>query len=186
MRDGRKKEKRLRGFTLIEMMVSVGVFALMTVFLSVAFSSGFASFGKLRELQRNIESAQYSMNTLAKLLRTSTVVSGATSNAQSIRFYDYSSGRCFEYRISGSVLQARMKSIASAANCDTSSMSGWFDVTSSTASLSWRFDVTPSDNGTKKMGKVTIFLSIQKGASAAMRSDLQTSVSLRDYQYVGK
>ncbi|HWQ60098.1 MAG TPA: type II secretion system protein [Candidatus Fimivivens sp.] len=182
--------KTVHAFTLVEMVVSIGVFAILILSLSAIFSSGFHSFGAARELERNDEVAQYAMNSLAKYLRTSSIVSPSTttSGAQSILFFDYSSKRCFQYRLDGAsgALQARWKDIATITDvmtdCSTSGMNAWVDLT--TGWVTGRFEVVPSQKTPQSIGRVVIFLSVGKTSASSTKTSIQTAVSLRDYDYV--
>lgn len=189
------KKGKLRGFTLVEMMVSIAVFMIIVSSMSATFSSGFSSYGNSRELQRNLETAQYAMNTLAKYLRTSTVVASSSSD---IVFYDYSSKRCIQYQFDGSVLRARWVEIptitktAGKSNVKTQCTAGvlapygWSNMTSSTGYITGQFVGDLSSQGPPRhMGRVTILFSVKKDASSSMRANMQTTVSLRDYEYVG-
>ncbi len=189
--------KRIPGFTLIEMIVAVGVFSVMMSVIVGAFSSGALTYRESKDFQRNLESAQYSMNTMAKHLRTSTVVSPSVpdADASEIAFYDYSSNRCFEYRLNANVLEARWVSAAdpddvkgSVDICRTSGAVGgsWAEMTSGEVDGSFR--VIPSDDGSggsKRAGRVTIMLTVRRdgGTDGRLESFMQTSVSLRDYGY---
>ncbi|MEI7749486.1 MAG: type II secretion system protein [Candidatus Moraniibacteriota bacterium] len=174
------RKKNLRGFTLIELIVSMGVFIVMITTVSATFASGFASYGNARDLERDVESAQYAMNTLAKYLRTSTIIDSTPS---SVVFYDYSSNRCFEYEITGAgVLQARMKDIVSYSQCSVSVLGSPFDLT--TGYVSGEFVVDPSVKSPKHMGRVTLYLDIRKSPTSTMSANVQTTVSLRDYQFL--
>lgn len=196
--------KKLSGFTLVEMVVALGVFAIMTTALSASFASGFASFGNSREIQRDTDAVQHAMNTISKLLRTGTVVSSFSSNAQSIVFYDYSSKSCYEYSITGSILKARWKrditvqrsvdaagiitsDVKSVCNTTALASSAWSDMTSGTGLVTGRFAIDPSKNiteGGPHVGKVVMYLSVTRaGAPSSLRSTIQTTVSLRDYDY---
>lgn len=181
------RKKMTSGFTLVELIVSVGIFALMAVSLTAAFTSGFSTFGNSREIQRNVEAAQYSMNALAKYLRTSTILEATSSR---IRFYDYSSKRCFEYRFDSGAMQARWAGIETVTDietdCTASVLGAWQDVTSSGSSyVTGRFYAVSSSSGSpKSMGRATITISVKKSATSDLGSDIQTSVSLRDYDYV--
>lgn len=183
-----------KGFTLIEMIVAIGVFAIMSVALAGAFSSGFSTYQETRALQRNVEAAQYAMNTLEKLLRTSTVKSATNTSASTITFYDYSSARCFQYWMNP-VLFALRARWYSAPNVDGCSSGGFGPITYSDVTSGYvtgRFIIDPSDRDpvavdgdAKEMGRVTVVLSVKTDAGATTESRLQTSVSLRDYSYVG-
>lgn len=196
-KNGRAYPKTASGFTLIEMIVAIGVFAIMSVALSGAFASGFSTYRDTRELQRNVETAQYAMNTLEKLLRTSTVKSAASASTPAITFYDYSSSRCFQYRFFSpslvvGILQARWYPELDVANCDSGGFGSisYADVTSGYVTGSFVIapsdkDAAATDGDPKAMGRVTVNLSVKTDASAAMESRIQATSSLRDYSYVG-
>lgn len=184
--------KRKKGFTLIEMLIAIAVFAVMATVLAGAFASGFGTYRHARELQRDIESAQFMMNGMAKYLRTSTVVSPSspTADAAEIRFYDHSSGRCFEYEIDEGHFRARWKSVALdpgddvMVECGTSGMSAWSDLTSGYVTGQFRVIPSDPDPADKRIGRVTVLLDVAAEEDARLHATLQTSVSLRDYGYV--
>lgn len=194
-----KKVKKMGGFTLIEMIIAIGVFSVMSVAIAGAFTSGFSSYSDTRELQRNVETAQYALNTLEKLLRTSTVVSAAGTNVQAITFYDYSSARCFRYSIlssgASSSLMARWfqtpdpfgvnpcttgsASFSALAPVTSGYVTGGFTVVPSDK------DDTATDGDPKQMGRVTVNLSVKADSGSTIESHIQATSSLRDYSYVG-
>ncbi|MEI6650700.1 MAG: prepilin-type N-terminal cleavage/methylation domain-containing protein [Candidatus Moraniibacteriota bacterium] len=196
----KKKTSILKGFTLIEMIVSMGVFVIMASVISVSFSSGFSSYKNSRDLQKDIESAQYGMNAMAKSLRTSTIIDpfSTTDQAQYVIFYDYSATRCYEYRFNGGVLEARWRdasnpidSTASKNECGATylngSPGGWNNLTE--GYVTGQFFVTPSSPGptpAARVGRVTIFATVKKTSSGQQFSSrIQTTVSLRDYNNAG-
>lgn len=190
-----KKVKKMSGFTLIEMIIAIGVFSVMSVAIAGAFTSGFSSYSDTRELQRNVETAQYALNTLEKLLRTSTVVSAAGTNVQAITFYDYSSARCFRYRIisggSASSLMAQWFQTPDPFGplnpCTTASASFPASAAVTSGYVTGGFTIVPSDklSTPKKMGRVTVNLSVKADSGATIESRIQATSSLRDYSYVG-
>lgn len=185
------RKKSLPGFTLIEMVISLGIFSIIALAVAGTFASGFSTYKETRALSRNLESAQFAMNTLAKLLRTSTVISAGGTNLQTITFHEYSSSRCFQYRIhassGASVLQARWYGTVDFANCTTSGFGGlaYTDVT--TGYVTGGFLVVPSANSPNipTIGRVTINLSVKTNASAVREAHVQTTASLREYKEVG-
>lgn len=186
-----KKVKKMSGFTLIEMIIAIGVFSVMSVAIAGAFTSGFSSYSDTRELQRNVETAQYALNTLEKLLRTSTVVSAAGENVQAITFYDYSSARCFRYRfVAGGSFAAQWFATPDPFGvnpCVTGSASFPASAPVTSGYVTGGFTIIPSDklSTPKKMGRVTVNLSVKASAGAAIESRIQATSSLRDYSYVG-
>ena len=184
-------KEKAKGFTLVEMVVAMGIFAIVAAGVAQAFAGGFRAFSDARKIQRNLETAQHAINTLAKELRTSTVVYPTMSGpATSVRFFDYSSSRCFEYRISGGKLDARWSVVAELTDLSTDcpALSGtWTTLT--TGYVTGSFYVVPSDDGSsggiKRIGRVTIALVVKNDSASTHETRVQTSVSLRDYSYVG-
>lgn len=187
----KSKSPMASGFTLVEMIIAIGVFSIMSVAIAGAFTSGFSSYGDTRELQRNVETAQYALNTLEKLLRTSTVVSAAGNNVQAITFYDYSSSRCFRYRfVAGGSFAAQWFVTSDpfgTSPCVTGSASFSASAAVTSGYVTGGFTIVPSDklSTPKKMGRVTVNLSVKADSGAAIESRIQATSSLRDYSYVG-
>jgi prepilin-type N-terminal cleavage/methylation domain-containing protein len=109
-----KKKNSKKGFTLIEVIVAMSIFAMMIVSFSVAFSGSFFAYRNSRAIEKNLEEAQNEMNLMAKTMRTSTIVGcskdpsisltipcTSLNNYQWIRIYDYSQGKCIDYEITG-------------------------------------------------------------------------------------
>lgn len=171
----------------MEMIIAIGILVIMSTAVAGTFASGFSTYGSSRELQRNLETAQYAMNTLEKLLRTSTMKDTTDGLKTSIVFYDYSSGRCFQYRITiAGVLQARWYGDIFA-NCTAAGFTSLPYANVTTGYIQGHFQVVNSDPAStpKKIGRVTVNLSVQESSGAALKSQIQATASLRDYTYVG-
>jgi prepilin-type N-terminal cleavage/methylation domain-containing protein len=176
-------QKNIRGFTLLEVLVSLFIFSVVMMATAQIFGTAYSGHRMTRLVQHDIENAQFAMNVLAKTLRTSTVVSGSGSTP-SVKFFDYSQGtegRCFLYRIEGDALQVASGASTSVADCSTMLLNTFTTVTTGTVSGS--FVVIPSAPATR-VGKVTISLVIGEMTSVHS-ARLQTSVSLRDFGYAG-
>ena len=175
-----------RGFTLIEVIVSIAVFLIVMTAVTNTFTSGFSNYKSVKKAQKNLEDVQFAMNLIAKELRTSTVVVPATNHTVStIRFYDYSQGACIEYVIRATQITKAKKNIASLINpaLDCAGSMGTatplVQVGSAPGALiSGHFFVRPSVSGSVA-GKVTISLQIRESATQIAR--IQSTVSLRDY-----
>ena len=166
-----------RGFTLIEMMVSLFIFSLLMPVVAQIFSTAFTGYRSTRAVQHDIENAQYSMNVIAKELRTSSVVS-ASGSQTSVKFYDHSQGICFRYRVSGGQLEMASAASTDVADCTAKVLPALVAI--STGTINGSFQVTPSVGGAmKQVGKVTISLEVYD--DTAHRARIQTSVSLRDF-----
>lgn len=177
-----------RGFTLIEVLVSMFVFSIMMASVSQIFSTAFSGYHSTRAIQRDIDNAQYSLNIVAKELRTSSVTSpssGVLVNTTAVQFYDHSQGKCFRYQINQGNLQvasANSTGVSSGASpCNTMSLTAF--TTISTGVITGSFRVTPSTTTPLQVGKVTITLDISEGSVHHAR--IQTSVSLRDFGNIG-
>ncbi len=181
--------KSSKGFTLIEVIVSVFVFLIVMTAVTNTFTNGFSSYKNTKIAQKNLEDVQFAMNLIAKELRTSTIVAPASNDTvQTIRFYDYSQSSCLEYEINSlsKELKVTKKPIATpstpAVDCGGGSLGTAKSLvkvgSASGALLTGNFRVTPSVAGATA-GKVTIALQIQESGTQVAR--IQTSVSLRDY-----
>lgn len=183
-----------RGFTLIEAVVSLFVFLIIMLALSDTFTQSFAGYRNARAVQKDVENAQFALNLMAKELRTSTVVS---FTASSVKFYDHSQGRCFEYNINTTdkTLETRSRpptsnfappdaDVKKVNDCKLNPISVVY-TTLSTGVSDGKFVVVPSDKDSnpKKVGKVTTSLQISEGPKH--KANVQTTSSLRDYGYVG-
>lgn len=192
----KKNRKTMKGFTLVEMVVSIGIFAVMSTVIAGTFASGFSSYRGSRELQRDVESAQFAINTMAKHLRTSSVVSpSATSmGATDVIFYDYSSARCFEYDFQSGALEARWRdatdptdSKASFTECNSSFLNGHSRNRLTSGYVEGKFFVVPSSSvsGSEQVGRIAISVTVKETSAKTLTSQVQTTVSLRDYDNAG-
>jgi len=177
-----------KGFTLLEVLVSLAIFTVMMVAVSQTFAGAFSGYRNTRALQRDLENAQYFMNILAKELRTSSVVSPLTGpfpvSSQFVQFYDHSQGKCFHYKIEQNALRMDEADAAGVAACGTMTLSAFETV--STGIVAGAFYVTPSTvapDTPMRVGKVTISLDVSEGN--VHHAYVQTTVSLRDFGNIG-
>lgn len=182
-------KNKLAGFTFIELLVAMSVFTIIMLAISQIFVQAFVGYRNTKAVQRDVENAQYSLNTMAKELRTSSVVnpsSGVRRSSQSVKFFDYSQNICFQYRISSQKLQVARALAANTAACASASFGSGSFSTISTGVISGSFIVTPSSMSPAvpmRVGEVTVSLQISEGTGHTAR--IQTTVSLRDYKNIG-
>ncbi len=69
-------KKTKKGFTLIEMIISVAIFSIIMTAIVVTFSSYIKTNRYSRIVQRNLESVQFAFNYMAKTLRVSNIIEG--------------------------------------------------------------------------------------------------------------
>lgn len=195
--------KKKKGFSFLEVMISVLVFSIMMTAVSMTFASLFKNYKNARGVQRNIENAQYAMNSMAKSLRTSSIIS---YTATSVKFFNYSNSSCISYKFSGpdNALQVASLIYPSPSSepdqtlatkrtwCGNNSPSPYADMASFYVNDA-SFSVIPSSVGTgadpNEVGEVTISMKVCASSECDGSTNdsvrIQSSVSLRDYEFVG-
>jgi prepilin-type N-terminal cleavage/methylation domain-containing protein len=187
-----KKISSRRGFSLVEMLVAIFIFSLMALATSATLVKSFSAYKRAKNIQKNLEDAQYAIALMSKTLRESVVVSvsGTVSN---ITAYSYSQKKCIKYSFnsssgrleSGSVVADDLTACTSSTSISTIPLTGQFVNTSSS-----RFYVVPSvapvpptTPGT--VGRVTISMEICSAQVCSTantdKARIQSTVSLRNY-----
>lgn len=180
-------KKKQKGFSFAEIIIAVFIFALMMVAVTGIFSSSIGGYRTARIVQKNLEDAQFIMNQMAKILRTSSVVSSSSDN---IIIYDYSSDSCYNYKFEENKIKVSSypESISGKEIEDfcTNNFTIFSALTDSF--VQGKFFAIKSDkiSGNEKLGKVTVSMRICLNSSCTTgRVNIQTSVSLRDYYNAG-
>ncbi len=177
-----------KGFTLIEVVVTMAIFGIMMVALSGIFVSLFSAYKDSKALTRDIETAEHALNIMGKELRTSTIVcaNGSTcpvtapQNATDVIFFDQSQSRCLRYRIAGNALVKGVSGVTTLASCTSGTTFSSEELT--TGSVTGNFYLVSSGSGaSSQVGRFTATLEISRNATSTMKERVQTSVSLRDY-----
>ncbi len=169
--------KKLSAFTLVEILVAMFAFSLIMMATMNIFTRAYSGYHMTLRIQHDLENAQYAMNVLAKMLRTSSVVSGSGS---SVQFFDHSQDRCIQYRISGGAVQVASGVATTVNQCVTMALASFSSVTSGTVTGSFLVTASTAIGGPpSRIGKVTIALSVSEEAAHSAR--VQTTVSLRDF-----
>lgn len=181
--------KNRAGFTLIELLISISILTVLMLATTDIFVRSFSSYQSTADLESSLADAQFLINFLAKELRTSTVVSPSSSGStQTLKFYEHSKGECVQYRFDSTneILEvARGSSGSSFESCDNGSDLSGFEVVG-VGKVTGAFYSVPSqtvDSGSARVGRVTINLILQEDESNPI--PIQTTVSLRDYGYIG-
>ncbi len=181
--------KQRRGFSLIEVLVSIFIFAIIMTATANIFGHTVKSYRYARASQAALEDAQFAMNRIAKSLRTSSVQS-VGPGGQSIIIYDYSrsGGACVRYRITGNAITEEVKQLNyntdDILNCNSSAFTGVAPATLTTHDVQGAFVATASDYDQKHAGRVSMVF-VVKDVHNGAPVYLQTTVSLRDYDVSG-
>jgi len=181
-----------QGFTLIEVIVAVFIFALVASAASGIFVKMIKSYRYAKVAQKDLESAQYAMNLIAKTLRTSSIAncSSGLPNCPGasawIRVYDYSRGECRMYSFNNNRLEERVPVPPIAATGPSDCSGGIYGGSAlskslTTGNVTGSFDADVTSSGAQ-MGKVTVFMTVNSGDKD---TNVQSSVSLRDYPVAG-
>lgn len=165
-----------RGFSLVESLVAIFIFSLISVMLGGAFSGFLKNYIKAKSAQRNSESAQYVMNLMAKNIRNGTVDSSFSSGGSTIKIFDNSTAKCVWYSYNAGKIQTYAVgggTIVDIASCPAAA--GTFtDMTKTGEIEALNFRGMPSVTAAK-VGKIMISATVQGGDA----SRIQTTISLR-------
>ncbi len=173
-----------RGFTLIEALVSVAIFAIVIVAVAEIFGRSVQSYGYARAAQQAAEDASFAINRMAKSLRTSTI---RYHNASVIVLYDYSRQMCVRYAIMSARVTESARSMDDVLSCNRTSLNGYPVIELTSLPTEGRFVVVPSaygDSGNGVVGIATVVLETA-APSHDVTARVQASVSLRDYDVSG-
>ena len=184
--------RSLRGFSLLEVLLSVFIFSIIMVGVTSYFVSIASANQNTQRLQQNLEDIRFAMSRIAKVLRTSVIVSPTSSQtASKVRIFDYSQFQCVQYSFENDGIVEYALSLPSGeadekAWCATLSSASFLSnvlvSVSNGASLSGRFSVVPSDDGsggTIAAGRVMMNATVVRQNNS---STVQTTVSLRNYK----
>ena len=177
-----KKRKKLEGFSLMELIISMFIMVLVIVTSVSVFSNVILTREKTRETQRNLEEARTALEIMSKNLRMSRM---AGFSEGKMYMYNNSQNICIAYEFSGGGLLVGTGNPASLDPYDA----GYLDCSATTASenlisgnFSGSFYMTPtSASSPKEIGRATV--AITSGSGNDLRS-METTVSFRDYDDV--
>lgn len=185
-----KGKNKIKGFSLLEMIIAVAIFSLVVVAVMSAYVSIFKAGKNAKIVQKNIENVRGAMDIMAKTIRSGeadNASSGLTQNVY-VFVYDFGSdnnGKCVKFSLDavpGNIQQSQTaasgnRSMAPYTNCSTVNPASYVNpinlVNGSGFTVIGKFYVTPVSDTVAS--KVTILANVQSGTDSA---NLQTSVSL--------
>ena len=181
----RSLKRQPQGFSLMELLIGMFIFLVVMTATVQLFGKEVLGYKKGRVIQHDLEDAQATMNNISKVLRTSTVVSSTVSRVEA---FDYSqgTGKCVVFQIDTVARRVRTGSAdpGTAGDLATCSFSAITVRDMTSANVIGRFDITRSAQAPARLvGKAT--LSLDVSSDNAHHARVQTTVSLRDYGYIG-
>lgn len=188
MAKNNKKLNSQKAFTLIEVVIAMGIFAIVAVGSAGAFANAFKSYKAAKNVNQNLENAQHAMSLMTKTFRTSSIIDN--SSTRKLEVCDYSQSQCFQYEFTGGTLTQDTAEPSFDTNgiCTCGSFTG-SPTKMTMGDVSGFFDSVKSEGDEEektstKVGKVTVMMDITSGGSGMGSSSarLQSTVSLRDYQ----
>lgn len=179
-----KAQKIKKGFTLLEVLVAISIFSVVLTGVSGIFSNFVKNYKSTKIVQRNLENAQFAVNQMAKILRTSKLVSPVNNpvSSQAVEVYDYSQNLCFRFEFTGGNINKQTAS----ANVGICGVYGAAEkmIYSNNAAVSTNGSflypiATDKANGSWHVGMITVLAVVSHGSEDMAK--MQTTVSLRDY-----
>lgn len=177
------QNKNKKGFTLIEVLVAMFIFTLIMLAVIISFSNLFRSYRDSKDIQEDLDNAQYAMNLVMKSLRTSSIMEdGDSGSGDSILIYDYSQKKCISYSFyekDGDTYLGISSADSEEASCSSMSFDSITPMT--TGDVTGNFWWVESSEG-EAVGNATLLMHVSSSAGGV---DIQSSVSLRDYVVSG-
>ena len=186
-----RKKIQTKGFTLLEVMIALSIFSVLLMGVSGIFGGFIKNYKNIKDVQKNLENAQYAMNTMAKELRTSALVSPTNNPATTsvITVREMSSNSCVKFSFDGSNLFRETGNVAPTANADCSTMSygtkeKMIYQTTDGMKVNGRFlfPIATNPAGVNRwVGVITLVMDVGDQANTKDLVRIQSTVSLRDF-----
>ncbi|KKP97456.1 MAG: hypothetical protein US25_C0002G0001 [Candidatus Moranbacteria bacterium GW2011_GWE1_36_7] len=175
-----KKNLKLKkkGFSLVEVLVAVSIFAFTSVLIAGVFSGFLKNSIEAKKNQKNMESARYALDLMAKTLRTSVASSIAD---EEIHVFDNTQKRCviYKYDNANKKMLTGTSGGASLANVSACTPTVWSGITLSDLTSSGTIASANFSGTAISLGRITMSLGIPSANPNTYSSTVQTTVSLR-------
>jgi len=184
------KGKNKKGFTMVETLVSIGMFGFISIALINIFVSAVKSQSRILQNQELMEQSSYALEYMGKIIRmakkdaagncTGTVDANYGVGADSIAFLAYDTNaeeyRCRQFLLESNVIEEKKSTDESSANLGTA-----VAITSSKVKVNGLTLAVTGDGSDTIQPKVTIMIKMQSNVSVADAPSItiQTSVSQR-------
>lgn len=181
-----KKINNKKGFTLVEVVVAIGMFVIIIAASSGIFARLFKSYRGAKNVNENMKNAQFALNLMSKTFRTSSVKYYIAGGGNAIIVYDYSQSSCIRYVFNGTALTKATAAVTESNCVNGASFSAATVMTSGAVTGSFYARDSrgnDSDNSSTRVGLVTVNMRITSGGAVDTGSSarIQSTSSLRDY-----
>ena len=183
------KQKKDKGFTLIEMLVAIAIFGLLAGAFTGFMLSALQAQRRILVTQELLNNASYVLEYMSRSIRMAkkdingqciTAGQNYSSDGSSLKFLNYQQDECQEFFLEGGILKEKKTRF----NDHSESIIN--DLTPANLQVT-NFEVTVTGDETGYQPKVTLKLTIEgRGEKSELKPQitLQTSVSQRDLNYV--
>jgi prepilin-type N-terminal cleavage/methylation domain-containing protein len=178
----KKNGKNTRGFSLIEMLVSMFIMVTIVMAVTAVFAKSYSARKAAREAQTNLEEARTAIEAIAKNMRMSSHTR-EDGTGKTLTMLNNSQGICLKYRFftdsTGQKKLSQSSRLPSGAadDCSAGAYGAEGEMISKTVDGGFHIIETDRTAGSERVGRGTIW--IKMGTQT-----LQTTVSFRDYQGV--
>ncbi|MDX9913149.1 MAG: type II secretion system protein [Candidatus Moranbacteria bacterium] len=184
-----KKINNKKGFTLVEVVVAIGMFVIIIAASSGIFARLFKSYRGAKNVNENMKNAQFALNLMSKTFRTSSVKYYIAGGGNIIVVYDYSQSSCIRYVFNGTALTKANTTIAvTESNCHNGASFVSPAIVMTSGAVTGSFYArdsrgNDSNNSSTRVGLVTVNMRITSGGAVDTGSSarIQSTSSLRDY-----
>lgn len=186
-----RKRSKMKGMTLIEVLIGLFVFTTVVISTTVLFSASSGSKKYAQTAQKKYDAAFTALGEVGKYLSTSTTNIENHVSGNSLTVFNYSTSECARFSFDLNKLTVRKKGISGSQNykkcynfLNSESLMPTTlieNVQGSFTSIPLKLNETPvTDN---RSGAIIIFARVYEGAIASGTRwiPIQTTVSLRDY-----
>lgn len=162
---------------MVESLVTIMIFAIMSVLLAGVFSGFLKNFYAVKKSQKSSENAQYAINLMAKTIRNSSIDEAVFINGKQITMFDNSRSVCvsYKYAVDSRLKIAVANAVNSIADCGPgAAWTAFVDLANAgeIANVSF-YSAAPALSTDRR--KVTVAVNVDGDSAAAV----QTSISLR-------
>jgi len=182
------KQKKDKGFTLVEMLVAIAIFGLLAGAFTGFMLSALQAQRRILVTQELLNNASYVLEYMSRSIRMAkkdinsqciTAGQNYSSDGLSLKFLNYQQDECQEFFLEGGILKEKKTRLNGSSESTNDLTPANLQVTN--------FEVKVTGDEAGQQPKVTLKLTIEgRGEKPELRPQitLQTSVSQRDLNYV--